>query len=130
MLILGEYSPSSISLPSSSKSVSNISVDDDIGRGASAFMSKKDPCWPFWNISPRVSSGGRAAVRCCESWDARRLLLACWRVAMARGVFATKVVMREGDSATMSCFSFQTSLTLGIYNRCFARCRNFVMVCI
>ena len=102
MLTLGEYSASSISLSSSSKSVSNISVDVDIGRGASAFMSKKDPCWPFWNISPRVSSGGRAAVRCCESWDARRLLLAWWRVAMASGRLATKVIMQECDSATMS----------------------------
>ena len=90
MLILGEYSPSSISLPSSSKSVSNISVDAEIGRGASAFMSKKDACWPLWNISPRVSSGGRAAVRCCDSWDARRLLLACWRVAMAPAVLRQK----------------------------------------
>lgn len=51
-------SASSTSLSSSSKSVSNISVASDTGRGASAFMLKNGSLdSPRWNISTRGSMG-------------------------------------------------------------------------
>ena len=53
---------------SSSKSVSNISVASDTGRGASAFMLKNASMGcPFWNISTRGSMGvlGDIAVAGC-----------------------------------------------------------------
>jgi hypothetical protein len=55
ILSRGELSSGSLS---SSKSVSNISVASDIGRGASAFMLKNESrgC-PFWNISTLGSIG-------------------------------------------------------------------------
>lgn len=54
MLILGELSSTSLS----SKSVSNISVAVDIGRGASAFMLKNASLGcPLWNISTLESMG-------------------------------------------------------------------------
>jgi len=49
---------SSISLSSSSKSVSNISVASDSGRGASAFLVKNASLGSsFWSISTRESIG-------------------------------------------------------------------------